>query len=105
MASADILENFAQYCPMAERELAFPVQGQSYGPLFDEELTVAAWKTKSSWVIISANHCMLPLAVKQDTKKLRAAATTLPACHPAMLEDPEKVAPVIDQAAKQVLSK
>jgi hypothetical protein len=40
MASADILENIAQELPMAERELVFPVQGQSYEPLFDEELTV-----------------------------------------------------------------
>jgi hypothetical protein len=51
------------------------------------------------------NHRMLPLAVKQDAKTLSAAAATLPTCHLAMLEDPEKVAAVIDQAAKQVLSK
>jgi hypothetical protein len=40
-----------------------------------------------------------------DAKKLGAAAATLPTRHLAMLEDPEKVAAVIDQAAKQVLSK
>jgi len=49
---------------------------------------------------------MLPPAIKQaDAKKLGAVAMTLPTCHLAMLEDPEKVAAVIDQAAKQVLSK
>jgi hypothetical protein len=56
-------------------------------------------------VIISANYRMLPPAVEQDAKQLGAAATTLPTSHLAMLEDPETVAAVIDQAAKQVLSK
>ena len=37
--------------------------------------------------------------------KLNEAATTLPTCHLAIMEDSEKVAAVIDQAAKQVLSK
>ena len=33
---------------MAERKLLLAVQGQSYGPMFDEKLTAAAWKTKPS---------------------------------------------------------
>jgi hypothetical protein len=41
-------------------ELAFAVQGQSYGPMFDEKLTVADWKTKQSWAIISTKDRMLP---------------------------------------------
>jgi hypothetical protein len=38
------LEDVAQGLPMAERKLALAVQGQSYGPMFDEKLTIAAWK-------------------------------------------------------------
>jgi hypothetical protein len=38
-------EYIAEGLPMKERELALAVQGQSYGPMFDEKLTVAAWKT------------------------------------------------------------
>jgi hypothetical protein len=106
MAAARILENFVQGLPMPEREFVSAAQGQSYGPLFDEKLTVAAWKTKSSWVIISASDRILPPPMEQaEAKKLDAAATTLPTRHPAMLEDPETVAAVIDQAAEQVLSK
>jgi hypothetical protein len=40
-----------------------------------------------------------------DAKKLGAATTTLPTCYLAMLEDPEQVAAVIDQAAKRVPTK
>ncbi len=45
-------------------------------------------------------------AMKQtNAKKLGASATTLPTCHLAMLEGPETIAAVIEQAAKRVLSK
>ena len=59
MTSEGILNDFAQGLPMAERKLVLAVQGQSYGPMFSEKLTVAAWKTKPSWVVISADDRML----------------------------------------------
>ena len=55
VTSGGMLEDIAQGLPMIERQLALAVQGQSYGPMFDEKLTVAAWKTKPCWAIISAN--------------------------------------------------
>jgi hypothetical protein len=68
--------------------------------------STCSWKTTFSWVIISANDRMLPPAMEQaNAKKLDAAATTRQTCYLAMLEDPEKVAAVIDQAAKRVPSK
>jgi hypothetical protein len=91
---------------MRERQLVFAVQGQSYGPMFDEKLTVAAWKSEPSWVVISANDRMLPPTMEEaSAKRLGATATTLPTCHLAMLEQPEKVAVVIDDAAKKSLKK
>ena len=101
-----MLEDFAQGLPMVERKLIYAVQGQSYGPMFAEKITVAGWKTKPSWVIISANDRMLPPAMEQfNAKKLNATATTLQTCHLAMLQEPEKVAAVIDDAAKNSLKK
>ena len=47
----------------------------------------------------------LTVGVDLGDQGSHSAATTLPTCHLAMLKDPEKVAAVIDQAAKQVLSK
>lgn len=102
MTPEGILTDFAQGLPIAERKLVLSVQGQSYGPMFGEKLTVAAWKTKPSWVVISADDRMLPPAMEESAaKKLGATAVTLQTCHLAMLQDPEKVAEVIDDAAKK----
>jgi hypothetical protein len=104
MTLQGILEDFAQGLSLAERKLVFAVQGQSYGPMFDEKLTVAACKSKPSWVVISAIDRMLPPTMEEaSAKKMGATATTLPTCHLAMLEEPAKVAAVIDDAAKKSL--
>jgi pimeloyl-ACP methyl ester carboxylesterase len=106
MTSEGILNDFAQGLPMAERKLVLAVQGQSYGPMFSEKLTVAAWKTKPSWVVISADDRMLQPAMEAESaKRLGATAVTLQTCHLAMLQKPEKVAEVIDDAAKKSLKK
>jgi pimeloyl-ACP methyl ester carboxylesterase len=106
MTREGILEDFAQGLPMLERKLVLAVQGQSYGPMFDEKLTVAAWKTRPSWVIISANDRMLPPAMEESSaKRLGATATTLQSCHLAMLQEPSKVAAVIEEAARNSLKK
>jgi pimeloyl-ACP methyl ester carboxylesterase len=102
MTSQGILEDFAQGLPVPERKLVLAVQGDSYGPMFDEKLTVAAWKTKPSWVVISAQDRMLPPAMERaEEKRLNASATVLPTCHLAMLEEPAKVVGVIIDAAKK----
>jgi pimeloyl-ACP methyl ester carboxylesterase len=106
VTSEGMLQDIAEGVPMTERKLALAVQGQSYGPMFDEKLTVAAWKTKPSWAVISAKDRMLPpLMEASAAKKMSAITTTLPTCHMVILEDPAKVASIIDEAAKKALSK
>jgi len=101
-----MLEDIAEGLPMAERKLALAVQGQSYGPMFDEKLTVAAWKIKPTWAVISANDRMVPPGMEAfAAKRMGAVTTTLPTCHMVILEEPAKVAAVIDQAAKEALAK
>jgi pimeloyl-ACP methyl ester carboxylesterase len=105
LTSEGMLENVTEGLPMAEREQALAVQGQSYGPMFDEKLTVAAWKTKPSWFVVSANDRMLPPAMEQSAaKKMGAVTTTLPTCHMVMLQQPAAVAGVIDDAARNALT-
>ena len=41
ISAQGMLEDIAEGLPMAERKLSLAVQGQSYGPMFDEKLTVA----------------------------------------------------------------
>jgi pimeloyl-ACP methyl ester carboxylesterase len=102
MTSQGIIEDFAQGLPLPERRIVLAVQGDSYGPMFDEKLTVAAWKTRPSWVVVSAEDRMLPPAMERaEEKLLNAHVTVLPTCHLAMLEEPTKVAAVIREAANE----
>jgi pimeloyl-ACP methyl ester carboxylesterase len=106
LTSEGMLEDVTEALPMAERKLAFAVQGQSYGPMFDEKLTVAAWKTKPTWSLISAKDRMIPPAMEEAAaKKMGAVTTTLQTCHMVIMEEPAKVAAVIDEAAKNALTK
>jgi pimeloyl-ACP methyl ester carboxylesterase len=106
VTSEGMFNDIAQRLPMAERKLALAVQGQSYGPMFDEKLTVAAWKTKRTWAVISANDRMLPAAMEAPSAtKMGAIQITLPTCHMVILEEPAKIAAVIDEAAKKALTK
>jgi pimeloyl-ACP methyl ester carboxylesterase len=106
VTSEGMLERIAEGLPLAERRLFFTVQGQSYGPMFDEKLTVAAWKNKPTWAVISTKDQMLPPAMEQaSAQKMGAVTTTISTCHMSILEAPEQVAAVIDEAAKSALNK
>jgi pimeloyl-ACP methyl ester carboxylesterase len=101
MSEEGILNFFAQGLPLAERRVVLAVQGQTYGPIFDEKLTHAAWKSKPSWHVISTDdHTLSPAMEEADAKKASGKAVKLPTCHVAMLQEPEKVADVITDAAK-----
>src|SRR5215468_2586984 len=95
-----VLNSFADGLPMSERRLVLAVQGQIYGPMFDEKLTRAAWKSKPSWhVIATKDHTLSPAMEDAGAKKAGGIAISIPTCHVAMLQEPQKVADVIMQAA------
>jgi hypothetical protein len=50
--------------------------------MFDEKLTVAAWKNKPSWAVISANDRMLPPAMEESAAKKMGRGDDDPADHP-----------------------
>jgi len=106
VTSEGMLENIAEGLPLAERKLALAVQGQSYGPMFDEKLSVAAWKSKPTWAIVSTKDRMLPPAMEETAaNKMGAVTTTVATCHMSILQDPATVAAVIDEAARSAMSK
>ena len=96
-----VLNYFAEGLPMPERRLVLAVQGQTYGPMLAEKLTYAAWKTKPSWHVISTqDHLLSPAMEEAGAKKARGIAIHLSTCHVAMLQEPDKVADAITEAAK-----
>jgi pimeloyl-ACP methyl ester carboxylesterase len=106
MSEEGILNYFAEGLPMSERRLVFAVQGQIYGPMFDQKLTHAAWKSKPSWHVIALNdHTLTPAMARAGADKARGKSIALPTCHLAMLQEPEKVADLITKAAQEALKK
>jgi len=101
LSEEGVLNSFAEGLPMSERRLVLAVQGQTYGPMFDEKLTHAAWKSKPSWHVIATNDRTLsPVMEEAAAKKSGGTAISLPTCHVAMLQEPQKVADLITEAAK-----
>ena len=53
--------------------------------MFDEKLTVAAWKTKPTWAVISTKDQMLPPAMQESAAKKMSDnddSLNLPHVHP-----------------------
>jgi pimeloyl-ACP methyl ester carboxylesterase len=74
--------------------------------MFDEKLTVAAWKTKPSWAVVSTKDRMLPPAMEESAaKRMGAITTTVETCHVSILQEPVIIAAVIDEAARTALAK
>jgi pimeloyl-ACP methyl ester carboxylesterase len=106
MSEEGILNNFSEGLPMSERRLVLAVQGQIYGPMLDEKLTRAAWKSKPSWhVIATKDRTLSPAMERAGAEKARGKSVELPTCHVAMLQEPEKVADLITEAAQKALKK
>jgi pimeloyl-ACP methyl ester carboxylesterase len=102
MSLAGVAADIAECLPNSAQTLFYATQGQTYGPMFDEKLTVAAWREKPSWVLVSANDRMLPPAMElAEVKRLNAVGTlTLPTCHMSVVEQAAQVAAFINSAAK-----
>src|SRR5262245_23393262 len=101
MSAEGILNSFAEGLTMPERQLVLAVQGQIYGPMLDEKLTHAAWKSKPSWHLIATKDRTLSPAMEEaGAKKAGGVAVSIPTCHVAMLQEPQRVADLITEAAK-----
>jgi pimeloyl-ACP methyl ester carboxylesterase len=101
-----MLNDITEGLPMEERRLALAVQAPSYGALFDEKLTRAAWMNKPTWSLVSAKDRMVPSAMEAAAAERMGAVTTVrPTCHMVIQQEPETVAALIDEAARTALSK
>jgi pimeloyl-ACP methyl ester carboxylesterase len=104
MSLEGVSKDIAPCLSASDQRLFFAVQGQSSGAMFDEKISVAAWKTKPSWVLISAEDRMLPPDMERaESRRLRAIASlTLPTCHMSIIAQAERVAAFIEAASKHI---
>jgi pimeloyl-ACP methyl ester carboxylesterase len=95
-----VARHFAQDLPEAETRLITVTQGPIRGANFEEKVTVAAWKSRPSWFIVSERDLMIPPALQKDNaKRMSARTVSLSADHVPMLSKPSEVAETIIAAA------
>jgi pimeloyl-ACP methyl ester carboxylesterase len=100
--AASMASNFAQDLPAATTRLMAATQGPILGKAFGDKVTVAAWKNKPNYYIVSAKDRMIAPELEQAfAKKISATTTTLQTSHVPMLSQPEAVAKVILAAAQR----
>jgi pimeloyl-ACP methyl ester carboxylesterase len=100
LPAESVAANFAQDLPPAATKLMAVTQGPIQSKAFGDAVTVAAWKTKANYYIVSAKDRMISPALEQSfATKIHATTTVLQTSHVAMLSQPKQVAEVILAAA------
>lgn len=95
-----VIKYFASDLPESEAKLIAAGQGKLHKDTLDQRVSVAAWESKPSWFIVSANDNMIaPDVMRLMAKKIGANTTELSTSHVPMLSKPEDVAAVILDAA------
>src|SRR5262249_23571793 len=93
-------EDFVPDLPPAERAIVFATQGPWNSKALNDRVMTPAWKTKPSWFIIVNDRMLPPEMERTMAKRMGATTTTLNSSHVAMLSQPQAVAAVIIDAAK-----
>jgi pimeloyl-ACP methyl ester carboxylesterase len=91
-----LAEDFAQDVPAAQAAVMAATQGPVKAKAFDDKTSVAAWKTRPSWYIVSANDRIIsPDLERAMATKIGATTTTQPTSHVPQESRPADVAAVI----------
>jgi pimeloyl-ACP methyl ester carboxylesterase len=90
------------------QDLSKPEQAQltaTQGPTAVADLmamptVTPAWRTKPAWFIVAAHDKAITAGLEEQmAERIGATTITLPTCHLAMLQEPQRVAEFIEQAA------
>ncbi|TBN36149.1 alpha/beta fold hydrolase [Pseudomonas sp. BGI-2] len=92
-------QDFAPDVPAAQGRVMAATQGAINSKAFDERISVAAWKQKPSWYIVSERDRMIaPDLQRALARKINATTTALPTSHVPHQSRPADVARVITEA-------
>jgi pimeloyl-ACP methyl ester carboxylesterase len=95
-----VQKHLAQFLPAAETKLMAATQVPVRAHNFEEQVTVAAWKTKPSWYLVSEqDHMIQPNLQKEMARIISAHVVSLPADHTPHMSRPEDVTNLILVAA------
>jgi pimeloyl-ACP methyl ester carboxylesterase len=98
-----VIENFAPDLPRAEARTLAVTQGPLAASTFGDKVSQAAWKSRPTWYVVSANDRVINPQLERDAaQRMHARTTVLPSSHVSLLSHPKDVAAVIEQAAEAV---
>jgi pimeloyl-ACP methyl ester carboxylesterase len=98
---------FAQDLSKTEQAQLTATQGPtSAADLVATPTVTPAWRSKPTWFIVAAqDRAITPGLEERMAERMNATTITLPTCHLAMLQEPQRVAEFIEQAARSVGSR
>ena len=100
-----VVKHFASDLPAREARVVAATQGPISVSAFEAKVSVAAWKTKPAWYIVSKlDGAIAPDEERFFAKRMKAKTMELDTSHVPMLSQPKAVAAVIMDAAARALT-
>jgi pimeloyl-ACP methyl ester carboxylesterase len=97
------LKNIAPDLPAEEARVLAVTQGRLAGKAFEQAVAVAAWKTRPSWFIVTAEDRVVSVELQSaSARRMKAKTTVIHASHMSLLSHPDDVASVIEEAVAAV---
>ena len=97
-------KNIAPDIPVADAQVLAVTQGRLAGKAFGQSVTVAAWKTKPSWFIVTADDRVVSAELQAaEAKRVGARTTMIHSSHMSLLSHPKEVATVISDRQRDVV--
>jgi pimeloyl-ACP methyl ester carboxylesterase len=98
-----VSKHLAQDVAAEQTKLMAATQTPTQGKNFEDKVSVAAWKTKRSWYVVSEmDHMLQPDLQRAMAKKIQASVLSLPAGHAPQLSRAADVAATILAATEAV---
>jgi pimeloyl-ACP methyl ester carboxylesterase len=100
LSGEGMTNHFAQDVPKPQARLMAVTQGPVAAKNFEEKTTVAAWKARPSWFIVTEQDRMIQPALQRSmAEKIAANVVSVKASHVPQLSRPKQVADAIAAAA------
>ena len=97
------LNNVAPDLPAEEARVLAVTQGRLAGKAFEQTVVAAAWKTKPSWFIVTAEDRVVSVELQSaSASRMKAKTTVIHASHMSSLSRPGEVASAIEEAVAAV---
>jgi len=97
--------NLAPDLPAAEARVLAATQGRLAAVAFGQTVTIAAWKTKPSWYVVTPqDRVVSPELQAAFAERMKARTSTLQSSHMSLLSHPAEIASVIEDAVAAVMS-